>query len=404
MFARLADELEHASRGDPRSRARRRRRPLPRSAARMTTRTAAAGASCVRSCAHGVVARRVAPVRRRRRLGWSIDDDRARLTATARRLGYDVAPAPWARFARAAGRVPSRPLRRVAASLARLVARARSQLLPRTARNAGLSGVRPRVRGAEAPRGTHRPRAGDARGDAASSCSRPGSIRRGCSGFRSASTSSTFRSSTSPAGRARERARIPQSAFVVGSFLKDGVGLGERQRAEAASRGRTRSSACSRGCANRSRSSSSSLTGPARGYVRTELERRRHPVPPRVARLARRVGRGVSRARRDARDLAPGGRAQGGARVDGRRRAARRRRGSARRRSSSSTATTACWRTSTTSTRWSAAVSTSPRRRGACEQAAASAAGRRRRRTRRSGSTVAGRSCSTASCEGTPCG
>jgi glycosyltransferase involved in cell wall biosynthesis len=33
-------------------------------------------------------------------LGWSIDDDRARLTSTARRLGYQVAPARWARFAR----------------------------------------------------------------------------------------------------------------------------------------------------------------------------------------------------------------------------------------------------------------------------------------------------------------
>src|SRR3954467_6179710 len=33
-------------------------------------------------------------------VGWSIDDDRARLTATARRLGYEVAPAGWARFAR----------------------------------------------------------------------------------------------------------------------------------------------------------------------------------------------------------------------------------------------------------------------------------------------------------------
>jgi glycosyltransferase involved in cell wall biosynthesis len=33
-------------------------------------------------------------------IGWSIDDDTARLTATANRLGYDVAPAGWARFAR----------------------------------------------------------------------------------------------------------------------------------------------------------------------------------------------------------------------------------------------------------------------------------------------------------------
>ena len=32
--------------------------------------------------------------------GWSIDDDAVRLTATARRLGYEVAPAAWARYAR----------------------------------------------------------------------------------------------------------------------------------------------------------------------------------------------------------------------------------------------------------------------------------------------------------------
>jgi glycosyltransferase involved in cell wall biosynthesis len=31
--------------------------------------------------------------------GWSIDDDAARLTAAAHRLGYDVAPSGWARFA-----------------------------------------------------------------------------------------------------------------------------------------------------------------------------------------------------------------------------------------------------------------------------------------------------------------
>jgi glycosyltransferase involved in cell wall biosynthesis len=33
-------------------------------------------------------------------LGWSIDDDAQRLTATARRLGYTVAPPAWARFTR----------------------------------------------------------------------------------------------------------------------------------------------------------------------------------------------------------------------------------------------------------------------------------------------------------------
>jgi glycosyltransferase involved in cell wall biosynthesis len=33
-------------------------------------------------------------------VGWSIDNDTTRLTATAKRLGYDVAPPGWARFAR----------------------------------------------------------------------------------------------------------------------------------------------------------------------------------------------------------------------------------------------------------------------------------------------------------------
>lgn len=32
-------------------------------------------------------------------VGWSIDDDTTRLAATAKRLGYDVAPTRWARFA-----------------------------------------------------------------------------------------------------------------------------------------------------------------------------------------------------------------------------------------------------------------------------------------------------------------
>ncbi len=33
-------------------------------------------------------------------VGWSIDDDSSRLSARARRLGYEVAPSTWARFAR----------------------------------------------------------------------------------------------------------------------------------------------------------------------------------------------------------------------------------------------------------------------------------------------------------------
>ena len=59
---------------------------------------APAGARRVRACAH-----RAWPEASRLFVvgddfGWSIDDDRERLTATAQRLGYDVAPAGWARF------------------------------------------------------------------------------------------------------------------------------------------------------------------------------------------------------------------------------------------------------------------------------------------------------------------
>ena len=35
------------------------------------------------------------------RTGWSVDEDARHLEATARRLGYEVAPADWARFAEA---------------------------------------------------------------------------------------------------------------------------------------------------------------------------------------------------------------------------------------------------------------------------------------------------------------
>ena len=65
----------------------------------------------------------------------------------------------------AASRLPAQPLQRAAAALARVVAPARPQLLPRAARHGRLSGVRPRARRAATQRVAHRPRAGDARGD-----------------------------------------------------------------------------------------------------------------------------------------------------------------------------------------------------------------------------------------------
>ena len=160
--------------------------------------------------------------------GWSIDDDRdaahrdgatSRLRRRSRRVG-SLREEP--------GRLPPRPFRRAAAALARVVAPARAQLLPRTAGNRRISRVRPRLRDvdANAPRASTACRSRTRR--CTSSCSRPVSMPRRCSRFRSESTSSGSRWSTeSCVGSARKALGVPESAFVVGSFLKDGVGRGE---------------------------------------------------------------------------------------------------------------------------------------------------------------------------------
>ena len=125
-----------------------------------------------------------------------------------------------------------------------------------------------------------------------------------------------------------------------------------------------------RDCARRSPISRVLLTGPARGYVRGELERLGVPYRHVLARLARGARPRVSRARRLPRDLASGGRAEGGARVDGGRRAARhdaRRPGA---RSSSWTARTAARRRGRRR-RARAAVRARPRRPRAPRAAAA---------------------------------
>ena len=143
-------------------------------------------------------------------------------------------------------------------------------------------------------------------------------------GFRSGSTSSAFRSSTTVGGSGRaRRSAIPQSAFVVGSFLKDGVGLGDGYEPKLVKGPDTLVAVLDAVARRRSRSSSSSLSGPARGYVRRELESR--GIPHRHVLLGSRaeLGRAYHALDVYARDLAAGGRAQGGARVAGGRRPAR---------------------------------------------------------------------------------
>ena len=121
----------------------------------------------------------------------------------------------------------------------------------------------------------------------------------------------------------REAARaalgLPADAFVVGSFQKDGVGWGEGLEPKLVKGPDVLVAALGAGPRDASELVVL-LTGPARGYVRRELERLGIPYRH-VLRAARARARArVPRARRVCRRLAAGGRAEGRARVDGRRR------------------------------------------------------------------------------------
>jgi glycosyltransferase involved in cell wall biosynthesis len=208
--------------------------------------------------------------------GWSIDDDRARLTLTARRLGYEVAPAAWARFAQGQGvfhhdhfgalqprwlesshrlglsyfhgrpGTPGYPeFDRAYDALTRHVARIqRVQVTHAEMHELVLScGIEPE-KVFRIPIGVDLDRF--PLGDAATRV------------------------------EARRALAIPESAFVVGSLVKDGVGLGEGLEPKLVKGPDTLVAVLSR-----MRSSVPDLfvllTGPARGYVRGELERRGIP-------------------------------------------------------------------------------------------------------------------------------
>ena len=198
---------------------------------------------------------------------------------------------------------------------------------------------------------------------------------------------------------ARGELGLPESAFVVGSFQKDGVGWGEGLEPKLIKGpGRARRGGRA-ACASACRELVVLLTGPARGYVQAGLERR--GIPYRHALLAeRRGGRdGLPGDRRLPRRVAPGGRPE--ERCSSRWRPACRssRRASGRRADLVRHGRTAGWSTSRTSTALVGAVGA--RRRGA--------AGRARRASRDAGrataeensydgaSRRAGARCSTAS-------
>ena len=208
--------------------------------------------------------------------GWSIDDDAARLSATARRLGYEVAPSAWARFARRQavfhpdhfgalrprwlesshrlalsyfhGRpgTPGYPefdeafeaLRRNAARIDRV------QVTHDEMHEVVLAaGVEPE-KVFRIPIGVDLARFPLAGDDARA--------------------------------RAREALGLPESAFVVGSFQKDGVGLGEGLQPKLV-KGPDLLVATLERLHTSVPELVVLLTGLARGYVRTELERRAIP-------------------------------------------------------------------------------------------------------------------------------
>ena len=101
------------------------------------------------------------------------------------------------------------------------------------------------------------------------------SRRRRCTASRSASTSTCFRSARRRRrGAPRARALgLPASAFVVGSFQKDGVGWGEGLEPKLIKGPDVLLAVAERLARARARAPRSCSPGPARGYVRAGLER-----------------------------------------------------------------------------------------------------------------------------------
>jgi glycosyltransferase involved in cell wall biosynthesis len=205
-------------------------------------------------------------------LGWSIDDDRARLSAAAGRLGYEVAPAAWARFARRQAVFHPNHF---------------DALQPRwldSSHRLGLSYFHGRP---GTPGYPEFDRAYDAL------CRHAGRIDRvqvthaethelvlaaGVAAekvFRIPIGVDLARFPFGDAGdrrAAREALGVPASAFVVGSFLKDGVGLGDGLEPKLV-KGPDVLVATLAPLRDAIPELFVLLTGPARGFVRGELER-----------------------------------------------------------------------------------------------------------------------------------
>jgi glycosyltransferase involved in cell wall biosynthesis len=205
--------------------------------------------------------------------GWSIDDDRDRLSATARRLGYDVAPAAWARFAERQAVFHHDHF---------------GALQPRWLESSHLLGLsyfhgRPGTPGyPEFDRAYETLKRHAQRIDrvqvthaemhelVVAAGIDPAKVHR----IPIAVDVENF-PLVDEEGRTRARVKfaIPQSAFVVGSFVKDGVGLGDGSEPKFVKGPDTLVAVLAR-LREAIPELFVLLTGPARGYVRRELESR----------------------------------------------------------------------------------------------------------------------------------
>jgi glycosyltransferase involved in cell wall biosynthesis len=214
------------------------------------------------------------------RLGWSIDDDRARLVATARRLGYKVAPNTFVRLARRQSVFQHNHF---------------NALQPRwleSSHRLGLSYFHGRP---DTPGYPEFDRAFDALRRNAARIDRVQVTHAEMQELVVGAGVDAARIFTIPIGVdlerfpfAAERARsfeVPESGFVIGSFLKDGVGMDEGLEPKLLKGPDTFVAVVSR-LRETIPELFVLLTGPARGYVRRELERR--GVPHRHVLLERR--------------------------------------------------------------------------------------------------------------------
>jgi glycosyltransferase involved in cell wall biosynthesis len=204
-------------------------------------------------------------------VGWSIDDDRDRLTATARRLGHEVPPPGWARFVKGQSVFHHDHF---------------GALRPRwleSSHRLGLSYFHGR------PGTSGHPEFDDAYATLARNAARIDRVQVTHGEMHELVLSAgveperVFRipigidlerfplGDESARGAARERFDIPTSAFVVGSFVKDGVGLGEGNEPKL-----VKGPDVLVATLERVRESIPELfvllSGPARGYVRRRLE------------------------------------------------------------------------------------------------------------------------------------